>query len=64
MGNVFKKKFNENIFLSVSYFFESLMSPIKFSVTFLMDPPNCTSTHVVDLKVEIYRIKGVFAYKR
>jgi hypothetical protein len=64
MGNVFQKQFNENIFLNVSYTFQSLIGPIKFSVTFLMGPPNCTSTHVLDLKVEVYIIKDVIAYKR
>jgi hypothetical protein len=39
-----KKQFNENTYLSVSYIFQSLMGPIKFSVMFLVGPPNCTST--------------------
>lgn len=45
-------------------FFQSLMGPIEFSVTFLVGPRNCTSFHMVDLKVEVYIIKNVVAYKR
>jgi hypothetical protein len=39
------------------------MGPIKFGVTFLVGPPNCTSSHVVDLKVDVYKIKDMVAYK-
>jgi hypothetical protein len=59
-----KENLMKTFFKVFLIFFETSMGPIKFSVTYLVGPPNCTSTHVIDLKVEVYKIKGEVAYKR
>ncbi len=41
--NIFKKKLMEKKKKNL-IFFQNLMGPIKFCVTFLVGPPNCTST--------------------
>jgi len=48
-----KKKLMKTFFKKFPIFFQSSMGAIKFSVTFLVGPPICTSTHVIDLKAEV-----------
>ncbi len=45
-----RKQFNEKKKFMFPIFFQSLMGPIKFYVTFLVGPPNCTSTLMGFLK--------------
>ncbi len=48
MGNVFTRKFNEFFFKVFLIFFQSSMNLVKFTMTFLMGPPNHTSIRMVN----------------